>query len=634
MSNNQQPPDLKMEVKGDGFQFELRDGVFMLVNWQSRTQLRMLLWQGTNFYGPDVGNLFSPAFRAKLAAAARQRFGKTDDGLETAPNVTADIERVAVALGAPQATGKTLLEQLEEGDVSITDRLILAARQHARFFHDSEQEGFATVKAGTHVETHRIRSRAFRLWLRHRVWEDEKQREEEKRLAAEGGLADEVSPAAELPALVREQALSDAISQLEALARFEGPEREASVRLASPDAGETIFLDLGDEDWRGVRIDRDGWEVVASQDLPVRFVRPKAMRPLPAPVSGGSVEQLRTLLNLPDDDDGERNWRLILAFLAFSLTTAGPYPVLTLLGPQGAAKSTTQRYLRALLDPSKAALRREPNNEHDLYIAALNSWMLSFNNLSFIQKWLSDAICAIASDGGLSTRELYTDREEIIFEARRPVMLNGIGDIVTRPDLLDRALIVNLPAITDRTRADERDLDAAFEAARPEILGALLDAVAVGLRGREAVRLERKSRMADFERFAVATEKALDGESGSFMAAYTSSKDEATQTALESWPVTGALLALAASHQGEESAWQGTMNELLEAINGREPNEDTRKQRDWPKNAASLGKAIDRLIPSLREVGVRVERNSSHKSGRRLKVYSKPPSEAKKKARE
>src|SRR5215217_2388884 len=117
-----QPPDLKMEVKGDGFQFEMRDGVFLLVNWQSRTQQRVLLWQGTDFYGPDVGNLAVPSFRAKLAAAARERFSA-----EKAPDVVADIDRVAVALGAPQSTGKTLLQQLEEGDVSITDRLILAA---------------------------------------------------------------------------------------------------------------------------------------------------------------------------------------------------------------------------------------------------------------------------------------------------------------------------------------------------------------------------------------------------------------------------------------------------------------------------------------------------------------------------
>ncbi|MDQ3477340.1 MAG: hypothetical protein M3492_13715 [Actinomycetota bacterium] len=46
-----------------------------------------------------------------------------------------------------------------------------------------------------------------------------------------------------------------------------------------------------------------------------------------------------------------------------------------------------------------------------------------------------------------------------------------------RGDLLDRAITVELPRIPDHERRLERDLWAAFEAERPALLGALLDAV-------------------------------------------------------------------------------------------------------------------------------------------------------------
>jgi hypothetical protein len=48
--------------------------------------------------------------------------------------------------------------------------------------------------------------------------------------------------------------------------------------------------------------------------------------------------------------------------------------------------------------------------------------------------------CRIASGGACSTRQLYTDQDEILFAAARPVILNGIEEVITRPDLADRAI--------------------------------------------------------------------------------------------------------------------------------------------------------------------------------------------------
>lgn len=147
-----------------------------------------------------------------------------------------------------------------------------------------------------------------------------------------------------------------------------------------------------------------------------------------------------------------------MAWLIQALRPKGAYPVLILQGEQGSAKSTTERLLRALIDPSTAPLRTTPRNERDLIIAATNSWCAAFDNISTLPPWLSDALCRLSTGGGFSARELYTDAEEVLFDVTRPVILNGTTDVATRPDLLDRALVMMLPAIQEEGRTPEADL--------------------------------------------------------------------------------------------------------------------------------------------------------------------------------
>src|SRR5271154_7072262 len=121
-----------------------------------------------------------------------------------------------------------------------------------------------------------------------------------------------------------------------------------------------------------------------------------------------------------------------------AMNPEGPFPVLILEGPQGASKSHTSRILRSLIDPSLAPIRAVPKDERDLILAANNGLILAFDNISTMPDWLSDALCRIATGGGFSTRMLFSDTEETIIAVKRPVILNGIDQIVTRHDLLDR----------------------------------------------------------------------------------------------------------------------------------------------------------------------------------------------------
>src|SRR5438034_7482134 len=139
------------------------------------------------------------------------------------------------------------------------------------------------------------------------------------------------------------------------------------------------------------------------------------------------------------------------------------------------------RLLRSVIDPNASPLRAEPKDGRDLMISADNSWCLAYDNLSHVPPWLSDAFCRLSTGGGFSTRELYTDQDEIIFDSQRPVMLTSIEDVATRSDLLDRCLVIALPVISNELRRPEREMFDEFAKVHPLVLGAVLKAVVVAL---------------------------------------------------------------------------------------------------------------------------------------------------------
>ena len=154
----------------------------------------------------------------------------------------------------------------------------------------------------------------------------------------------------------------------------------------------------------------------------------------------------------------------------------------------------------------------------DLVAAARNSWLVCFDNLSHLSQDLADAACRLATGGGFGGRELYSDYDEAVFDATRPLVFNAIPDLgVTRPDFLDRAIIIEFYDIKPQARRDERQFWREFEAARPRLLGALLDAVVAGLRKLPALTPGPLPRMADFATWATACEAGLQLGHGEFL---------------------------------------------------------------------------------------------------------------------
>jgi len=463
-----------------------------------------------------------------------------------------------------------------QGEDEAQSQATLAANMAAgwELWHTPAKEAYATILVDNHKENWPVRSQTFKRFLAKQFFDEQ-------------GEA------------MNSEAVAAVVNLLEAKALFEGDEHLVHVRVAEH-AG-NVFLDLCSTEWQVVQITPLGWNVV--DDPPVRFRRSRGMLALPAPEPGGTVDQLRGFLNLDD-----KAWQLVISWLVATLRPRGPYPILALFAEQGSGKSTIGRLLRELIDPNAAPLRAEPNNGRDLMIAANNSWCLAYDNLSHVPPWLSDALCRLSTGGGFATRELYTDQDEVIFDFQRPLLLTSIEEVASRSDLLDRCLIIWLPAIPEDRRRSEAELFEAFRKVRPQILGALLDAVAIALHRLPSIKLPGLPRMADFALWATAAETAFCWPSGTFVAAYQGNRDSANEVALEASVVARPLLDLLEV----EGEWIGASGELLKVLEERQ-GDQIRKLTGWPKNPRSLSGHLKRLSPNLRAAGWTLEQDRSSK---------------------
>jgi hypothetical protein len=468
------------------------------------------------------------------------------------------------------------------------DTLIELA-QSVELFHTPDGTGFADLDINGHRETWPIRAKGFRRWLARRYFE-----------------ATHRAPSSE--------ALQSALNVIEARAHFDAPEWIVNIRVGGLDG--RLFLDLCDETWRAVDIDAAGWRVI--DNPPVRFRRAAGMQPLPMPAPGGSVETLRSFLNVQSDAD----FVLVVAWLLAVLRNRGPYPVIVLSGEQGSAKSTFSAILRALLDPNTAPLRALPREDRDLFIAASNGHVLAFDNVSGLPAWISDTPCRLATGGGFAVRQLYTDQDEMLFDAVRPVILNGIEDIVTRPDLADRAVFLTLEPIPEERRRPEAELWAAFEAERPRILGVLLDAVVQGLKRLPGTRMEKLPRMADFALWATACETAL-WPAGTFWSAYCGNRDEAVEGVIDADPIASAVRAVMATR----TEWTGTASDLLGAL-VEVAGERVAKSKTWPDSPRALAGRLRRAATFLRKIGIEIGFEREGRARTRTILIATTPSHA------
>jgi len=322
---------------------------------------------------------------------------------------------------------------------------------------------------------------------------------------------------------------------------------------------------------------------------------------LPIPTQKGNISALFDIFYVE-----AKTQALILSWLIGAMNQKGPFPILVINGEQGSGKSTLCKLLKNILDPGVASLKSIPREERDLIISASNSWLLSYDNISGFPEWISDAMCRLSTGGGLSLRELYSDSEEMIFDVKRPLVLNGIENIGLKSDFSDRTILISLPKI--EKRLDEKSMYAKFAELHPTILGGLCDATAMALKNIDTVKLDELPRMADFALWITASEQALGVKN--LVGLYQENRDEQSAIVLGASIVGTAIMEFMAT----KTLWEGTLKELLDSLENY-VDASKRREKSYPTDATRFSSKLRTDAPSLRHFGIDIEFGGHSRKG-------------------
>lgn len=386
--------------------------------------------------------------------------------------------------------------------------------------------------------------------------------------------------------IVSGDALATAIDQLAAVAMLQRPEYPVAIRLSEHDGA--LFIDLANTQRQIVRVTPAGWSIV--DDSPVRFLRPFGLLPLPVPLPGGSLAELRQFVNVENED-----LPLLLAFVVGCFHPSGPYGLLQVVGEQGSAKSSLMRLIHDFVDPNMAVGNTLPRDERDLLVAAQLRWLVSFDNVSEISKKLSGLLCMLVTGAASANRKLFTDDAQSILKAKRPVVVTAIANVVTASDLLDRTLTLVLPTIPPENRKSEFAISQELrrDGVRGRIFGFILDGVAAALAGHANVQRDDMPRMADLFSWATAAEPAYGLEPGSAIEAVKRQASEESGHAVES-PFAKAIIGLC------REGFSGSAAEIAARI----PELDL--------SARQVGSLLREIAPDLRRLGHYVKLRKSN----------------------
>lgn len=457
----------------------------------------------------------------------------------------------------------------------------------AELFHTPTAECYATVALDKCRRTFKIRESAFKAWLINEFYN----------LKGKPPAND---------------AVGQALSLLESKALCEGIEQSLFLRVAG--VKNKFYYDLADKNNTVIEITPEGYSVAADQ--PNVFRKTKNMVAQIRPLEGkGDINLLSK--HIRSESDADKILIMVAVIACFIPDIA--HPVMVLAGEKGAAKSTTMKVLKQIIDPAGRGLIGMPKAERDLAIALANSYAPCFDNIDSISAAKSDLLCMASTGGGVSQRKLYTDDEELFLEFKHCVFLNGINVVAKRPDLLDRSLIIELERISEEARKEERIVWQAFLNDLPAILDGIFSTLSKAMAIYPSVKLEKLPRMADFAKWGYAIAEAIDSSSGDeFLKAYYRNINCGNDCTINDDPTAAAIVAF----MRDKSGWEGYVSDLYEKLQEVALCEfiDMKAYR-WPKAPNVLTKRLKEVKSNLEQVGIIFETNHD-KVGSEIRIQN------------
>lgn len=544
-------------------------------DWLPLSGRKIIIWPDND----SAGQRFANAVITELRLLGCKLWQVNVDALNLPPkgdavdwlkmNPQADNKEIAalplIDLSVPEveASKDTIIEAEKSPRENQASAIVNFVIEHVELFHDKNADVYAQDLSTK--ETRRLDSRLFKDWLVSNYYEITGK-----------------SP--------REQSVREALSTLGGIARYKGVCHEVHIRVAKHE--NAYYLDLGEcGQSYTIHLMPGEWKLI--NDPPVRFLRPDTMRPLPIPISGGNLSSLWQMVNIPESDR-----LLAIAWLIESLRPDTPFPVLELIGEQGSAKSTTQMVLRRLIDPNACDLRAAPKTTEDIFVSGGVNWVVSYENISHLSAQMQDTLCILATGGGFAKRKLYSDADESVINAKRPVVLNGISAAITAQDLIDRAISIETPVITKRTEINE--ILCTYEEKHSMLLGALLDIFAQSLMRLPMIQLPSKNcpRLIEFTRLGMAIAEVVGQTSDEFLEAFNTCRHESIARTIDASPVASALIEWFDKRNRQKTDLP--LKVLFAQVEIFRPNGSD----SWPRSPKGFGDALRRAAPALRQIGI------------------------------
>jgi len=386
------------------------------------------------------------------------------------------------------------------------------------------------------------------------------------------------------------------LESLRGFAQFRGHGKKDLELRTTLDEDGNIWYDLGEA---AIKITPDGWKI--DMCPPILFSRNYTQEPQVLPDANGDIWELFDFINIKDNQDK----LLLIAFLVASLVPNINKPILALSGPAGSGKSECTKTLKSLMDPTTPPSLPPISSTEELDKLAQTSAVMAFDNLTTMNTKIANHFCCLATGYGVRIRKLYTNRY-IVFNAIRPLIVNGISQVITQSDLLNRAIPVELSPI--KVRMDDSALHKKFEEARPRILGAMFSLLSRAMKIFPTITRTKWPRMGAFAKWGYAVIAALgdDYTGETFMEAFDKVEKIQHREALNANPFAEVITW----YMKDKESWVGTAGELLTELRQQSENSDDydiqfcHLSSYWPTNPRSARVQIQKALADLKSMGI------------------------------
>lgn len=453
----------------------------------------------------------------------------------------------------------------KETEAEVVLRLV---RQNgALLFHDTENNLYVAVNVNNHREIWSLESKDFTIWLSGLYYKEKNK-----------------------PA--KKESIAQAISVLSAEAMYDCDEAiPLSNRVAKSD--NAFWYSLSNSEWQAVKITADGWKV--EDKPPILFMRYRHQKQQCIPKSNGNIKKIFDYLNIKE------NQTLFLCWLVSCFIPDIPHPMPVFYGEKGAAKSTSCTLLKELIDPSALETLTIQRSARSMAVNLKNHWFLPFDNISQISEETSDTLCRAITGGGIQQRKLHTNGDDYIFTFKRCIALNGIDNVVKRPDLLDRSILIELSRISEEKRRELSEIMRDFENDLPSILGGVFDVLSRAMKIYPDVKLDKMPRMADFAHWGYAIGEALGNFGQVFLDEYTINYNRQNIEAINS----DIVAVLMVNFMKNRVTWTGRVSDLWNEFSILAPNLGfNSKMKAFPSQPNTLSRRLNSLQSNLKSVGI------------------------------